>query len=205
MIIILSRVHPKLSEIILESLFAGSLIQKQNMTDSIIMSLVIATFMPYNLFLHSHLAKMRSNEPNSSSNYVKINSVAINYNDLTFYDGQKRQLALEKESLFIVVLCNLFVIIIAGTTFYGQHEGVVHRAKNKRASLAKHIENADLYNGYHCRSSCDGGSIRWRCFSTIRRLVTRACILLPAILIAATAGREDATRLLFASHVVLGL
>ncbi|KAI8053315.1 natural resistance-associated macrophage protein-domain-containing protein [Syncephalis plumigaleata] len=257
--IILSRAHPKLNEIMLESLPDGTLIQTNQGRFFIIMALVGATVMPHNLFLHSHLAKMQSIELDFSSNEVKTNSIGIvHYHNLPSCDGRKQPLALENDApqgkpmsirrvacysiisttlaLFIALLCNLFVTTIAGTTFYGQHEGVVHQAAGERVNPIERTKNTDLYNVYQLMSvqlsgnaavlfaivllivsQCGvittaitgeivfDGFIRWRCSPAIRRLVTRACTLLPAISIAAIVGREGATQLLLASHVILGI
>ncbi|KAI9597442.1 NRAMP family, partial [Syncephalis fuscata] len=49
------------------------------------------------------------------------------------------------------------------------------------------------------------GFIRWRCSPILRRLITRICAMIPAMIIASTAGRDGIMRLLVFSHVVLGI
>ncbi|CAG8559206.1 10437_t:CDS:2, partial [Scutellospora calospora] len=227
-----------LSKPVASRVFSGFLPNSELFTVSkelfISVGIIGATVMPHNLYLHSHLIKVRkyreeSNVLNDIDNSLEANqvesdqmihSVKMMIKKITY--GTIKLSSLDSSvALTFALFINSAILIVAATNFYYNNDSTSARV-------------AGLFDAYNLLTKYLGGSagvifalallisgqsatlaatiagqvvmegfLGWRIPSWIRRLITRAVAITPAMLIAIIYGQNGLTDLLVASQVAL--
>ena len=176
-----------------------------------------ATVMPHNLYLHSALVQSRRLQRDERS----IRS-AIRFNTLD-----------SAVALTIAFFINAAILVLSATVFYGKESVVVASGEVARFSagsdwirvayltLAPLLGTAAASTLFAVALLASGqsstitgtlagqvvmeGFLRWRIQPWVRRLITRALAIVPAVLIIGLRGDSSVTDLLLLSQVVLAL
>jgi manganese transport protein len=184
---------------------------------AIAISIIGATVMPHNLYLHSALVQSRKLQKNARSIHG-----AIFYNSID-----------TAVSLMIAFLINAAILVLAAITFYGKSSvavaggEVVHFDKNSDWIRVAFLTLAPLLNTAAASilfavallasgqsSTITGtlagqvvmeGFMHWKLSPWVRRLITRGLAILPAIFIIGIRGEGSVNDLLVLSQIGLAL
>ena len=183
---------------------------------SLAISMIGATVMPHNLYLHSALVQSRrfQNDDASIRNAIKFNTI-----DSTF-------------SLIIAFLINAAILVLAAMVFYGKEGVAVHGKmiafkpdsdwiRIAHLTLAPLLGTAAASTLFAVALLASGqsstitgtlagqvvmeGFMHWRMRPWVRRLITRGLAILPAVLVIGIRGDGSVNDLLTLSQVVLAL
>lgn len=164
-----------------------------------------ATVMPHNLYLHSSIVQTRKYEQTSSG---KREAILFGTIDSTF-------------ALMLALFINAAILILAAATFHksGQHQvgeiqeafhlldgllGVKFAAVLFAVALLASGQNSTL-TGTLAGQIVMEGFLNIRLRPWLRRLITRAIAIVPAVIVLAIFGEGKSTSLLVASQVCLSL
>src|SRR2546429_7492206 len=164
-----------------------------------------ATVMPHNLYLHSSIVQTRAFERNDATKAQAIKYATI---DSTM-------------ALLFAFFINAAILIVAAATFYGTKNSNVADIGDAYkllspvlgASLASTLfavallasgQNSTL-TGTLAGQIVMEGFLHIRLKPWLRRLVTRALAIVPAVLVIGVFGESKTTQLLIASQVVLSM
>jgi manganese transport protein len=164
-----------------------------------------ATVMPHNLYLHSSIAQTRHYELTPAGKREAI-----------FFGTIDSTLA-----LFIALLINAAILIVAAATFYrsGHHDvaeiqdaykllspllGVGAASTLFAVALLASGQNSTL-TGTLAGQIIMEGFLRLRLHPVLRRLITRLLAIIPAVIVTALMGASGTAKLLILSQVILSL
>jgi manganese transport protein len=164
-----------------------------------------ATVMPHNLYLHSSIAQTRHFELTSRG---KREAILFGTIDSTV-------------ALFFALFINAAILIVAGATFYtrGHHDvaeiqdaykllspllGVGVASTLFAIALLASGQNSTL-TGTLAGQIVMEGFLRLRFPPVLRRLVTRALAIIPAVIVTAMMGASGTAQLLILSQVILSM
>jgi manganese transport protein len=217
-IFVLPQTQPSFPEIA-RWMFApdmGSFLNNRDMV-YVAIGIIGATVMPHNLYLHSALVQTRKigRDPASQRRAVRYNTV-----DTTV-------------SLSAAFLVNAAILVLAAVVFYG-HDKVtlasgavvtftsdadwIQIAYVTLAPLVGKVAASFLFaiallasgqsstiTGTLAGQVVMEGFMHWRISPWVRRLITRLCAIVPAIILISIAGGKSVTDLLTLSQVVLAI
>jgi manganese transport protein len=167
-------------------------------------SILGATVMPHNLYLHSALVQTRR-----IGRSVKEKKIACHYNLIDCV-----------VALNGAMFVNAAILILAGATFYKIHQGVdeIQQAYLMLAPLMGTVIAAKLFGigllasgqsstltGTMAGQIVMEGFLNIRVRPWLRRLVTRALAIVPALIVIWLTGSKGTLKLLILSQVVLSL
>ncbi|CAG8715473.1 17658_t:CDS:2, partial [Racocetra fulgida] len=200
---------------------AGYLPSSEIFTNSeqlyIAIGIIGATVMPHNLYLHSHLVKVRKNREESRGFDEKIDETPKKIKVKSIVDRTLRLSTIDS-SVALAIL-----IVSAANFFYGDP----NRSQTKPADL---FDAYDLLTSYLGKAAATlfaiglliagqsatltatmagqvvmEGFVEWKLRPWVRRLITRGFAVVPAMLIAIILGRSGLNDLLVASQVALSI
>ncbi|CAG8694195.1 3170_t:CDS:2 [Dentiscutata erythropus] len=227
-----------LSKPIASIVFSGYLPNSELFTNSrelfISVGIIGATVMPHNLYLHSHLIKVRkyreeSKILNDLDNNLEVNQIEsdqrINSVKMMIKKITNRTIKLSSldssVALAFALFINSAILIVAATNFYYKNNGTSARVAglfDAHNLLTKYLGGsagiifalALLISGQSATLTATiagqvvmEGFLGWVIPSWIRRLLTRAVAITPAMLIAIINGQNGLTDMLVASQVAL--
>ena len=167
-------------------------------------SILGATVMPHNLYLHSALVQTRR-----IGRSIKEKKIACHYNLIDCV-----------VALNGAMFVNAAILILAGATFYKIHQGIdeIQQAYKMLAPLMGTVIAAKLFGigllasgqsstltGTMAGQIVMEGFLNIRVRPWLRRLVTRALAIIPALIVIWLSGSKGTLKLLILSQVVLNL
>ncbi|RIB17675.1 natural resistance-associated macrophage protein [Gigaspora rosea] len=227
-----------LSKPVTSLVFLGYLPNSELFTDSkelfITVGIIGATVMPHNLYLHSHLIKVRKYreeskilndidnnlEANQVESDQRVHSVKMMIKKITYRTIKLSSLD-SSVALTFALFINSAILIVAATNFYYSNNGTSARVAGLFDAynlLTKYLgwsagiifALALLISGQSATLTATvagqvvmEGFLGWTIPSWIRRLLTRAVAITPAMLIAILNGQNGLTDMLVASQVAL--
>jgi manganese transport protein len=164
-----------------------------------------ATVMPHNLYLHSSIVQTRKYEQNASGKSEAIKFATI---DSTV-------------ALMFALFINAAILIVSAATFYTRGEHRVEEIQNAHQMLSPMLgvglastlfalallasgQNSTL-TGTLAGQIVMEGFLNIRLRPWLRRLITRAIAIVPAVICTALYGESGTAKLLILSQVVLSL
>jgi manganese transport protein len=195
---------PSLAGVMLGFVPTADILKNQNML-FVSIGILGATVMPHNLYLHSSVVQTRNFERTSAGKREAIKFATI---DSTF-------------ALMFALLINAAILILAAASFHWSgHQGVTdiqdaHKLLSPilgvgvastlfAIALLASGQNATL-TGTLAGQIVMEGFLEFRLRPWLRRLVTRAIAIVPAVAIIGIYGEGKTTELLVASQVVLSM
>lgn len=199
--------------------------------DGLMLSMAIcgASIMPHSLFLGSGVVQARLKDYDiKHGNYKRNddddeNSLQSNYrpsidsiNDTMHYTMAELLFSLFTVALFV----NSAILIVSGSTLYGQPEAHDADLFSIHQLLKDHLSNfaglifvlALLFSGESAAFTTtiagqivSEGHLHWSIAPTIRRTITRCVAIVPCLLLVLISGRSGLSSALNASQVVLSL
>ncbi len=169
-------------------------------------SILGATVMPHNLYLHSGTRDTKLSASDAASKEKKI---ACHYNLIDCV-----------VALNGAMFVNAAILILAGATFYKVHQGIdeIQQAYKMLAPLMGTVIAAKLFGigllasgqsstltGTMAGQIVMEGFLNIRVRPWLRRLVTRALAIIPALIVIWLSGSKGTLKLLILSQVVLNL
>lgn len=196
--------HPDLKQVLSGCIPSLQILQNTTML-YMAMSILGATVMPHNLYLHSAICQTRNFEPTQEGKKQAV-----------FYATLDSTLA-----LICALFINASILIVSAAVFYKSGYFEVEKIQDAHKLLSPLLGTgaasllfalALLASGQS--STLTGtlagqivmeGFLNLRIHPSLRRLITRLLAILPAVLITAIAGEGTSTRLLILSQVILSL
>ncbi len=170
----------------------------------IAISIIGATVMPHNLYLHSALVQSRRVDRSDAS---RAQACRFNFFDSTI-------------ALNVAFLVNAAILIVAAATF-GRNGQPVDQIEDAHRLLHELLGTKVAPIVFALALICAGqsstitgtlagqitmeGFLHFRIRPWLRRLITRLLAIIPAVLVIALAGAKDTNRLLVFSQVILSL
>jgi metal iron transporter len=227
-ICLLFKVHiPNKSEVFQGFIPSGAVFKG----DGLMLSMAIcgASIMPHSLFLGSGVVQARLKDYDiKNGNYKQpeeedINSLQSDYRPSisSIKDTMNYTVAELLFSLFTVALfVNSAILIVAGSTFFGQPEAHDADLFSIHQLLTDHLSNfaglifvlALLFSGESAAFTTtiagqivSEGHLHWSITPTVRRTITRCVAIVPCIMLVLISGRSGLSSALNASQVILSL
>ncbi|WP_156962102.1 Nramp family divalent metal transporter [Candidatus Paracaedibacter symbiosus] len=196
--------HPPIAEVLRGFIPSSQVISNSEML-YIAISIIGATVMPHNLYLHSSIVQTRAYERNDAGKRDAIRLATV---DSTI-------------ALTLALFVNAAILIVAAAAFHGTGHTYVEEIEQAYTLLSPllGLGIASLLFGVALLASglnstitatlagqiVMEGFLRLRLRPWARRLITRACAIVPVVIITALYGDSGTAQLLIFSQVILSM